>query len=66
MDTRWVENCQNSQGYDFENSYPQLTSYFASLDTTTTLPNIERLEMLTSMDRDPVSALVALCHQCEI
>lgn len=41
VDNRWVKNCQNILGHDFGNSYPQLPSYFASLNIASALPNIE-------------------------
>ena len=64
--TRWVKNCQNQKGPSAEDSYPQLPSYFASVDIFKALPNIERFEMLTSMEKDSLHTMESLCHQGEI
>ncbi|KAF7505538.1 hypothetical protein GJ744_000700 [Endocarpon pusillum] len=63
LHTRWVKNRQNQKGSGAEDSYPQLPSYYACVNISKALPNIEHFQMLTSMDEDTLPTLGNLCDQ---
>jgi hypothetical protein len=65
-DMRKETSCQKVLVHDREDPNPQLPSYFASLDIASALPNIERLQLWTSMDREPVPPQSYSCDQTEI
>lgn len=66
-DTRWTKECPfDPLTYLPDATNPQIPSCFTILDTSKAFPNIERLEMLTSMDTRPGPAQLHLCPQAEI
>jgi hypothetical protein len=65
-DMRKETSCQKVLVHDRKDPNPQLPSYFASLDFASTLPNIERLHLWTSTDREPDPTHASSCLRIQM